>query len=333
VLSFLICFLTLSSAGELFAATQKYSQYIDAESAVVKRPEGPGWSDPFGDGVWRSSWFYSSLLIIKNKDVHGYDKLKSDHGIDERLVTQFLSYFRDHCTDPDEWSLPKNPTQKFSGDQLAPLLYLLASVNAYGVADAKDVAKDILTKLIELDKQHGALSDSHQGQIRDNQRFCIDIVCSMYGITYLKGFRRDACKFEFAAALALNNQLAQLPWQELATQDAYSVFNALALVSEACIKWGKSNEDVDTWRKNYRVHADKGWGPAFRIVAGRSMDQKDIDAYARSYISRAQDNDIIMAQRPGKYISGDFKPDPIAGPNKWLVLDYVILRGLELAWQ
>lgn len=33
---------------------QSYSQYIDEESAVVKRPEGEGYDDPYSDGVWRS---------------------------------------------------------------------------------------------------------------------------------------------------------------------------------------------------------------------------------------------------------------------------------------
>jgi hypothetical protein len=312
---------------------QKYAQYIDADSAVIKRPEGTGWSDPFGDGVWRSSWFYSSLLIIKAKDKPTYDVVALAHGVDETLVAKFLTYFRDNCTGGDEWVLPKHPSQKFSGDQLSPLLYLLASVNAYGDATAKAAAKDILERLIDLDKRRGALSDSHQGQIGDNQRYAIDIACRMYGIDYLKGFRRDSCKFQFSAALALNNRLAQLPWQDLSTLDAYSVFNALGLVNEACIKWGKSDEDVDAWRKNYRVHADKGWGPAFRIVAGRSLNPSDIDAYRAAYMTRNRDNDIIMAQRPAKYISGDFAPDTTAGPDKWLVLDYVILKGLQLLWQ
>ena len=333
MVSTFIVFVATTALGGFETAGQRYSQYVDAETAVVKRPEGPGWSDPFGDGVWRTSWFYSSLLIIKAKDGSLYDKIRTEHGVDESLATKFLAYFRDNCTGSDQWSLPKNPTQKFSGDQLAPLLYLLASVNAYGSDTAKPVAKDILKRLIDIDKRHGAISDSRQGQIGDNQRYAIDIVCRMYDIDYLRGFRRDLCKFEFSTALALNNRLAQLPWQDLATLDAYSVFNALGLVSEACIKWGKSDEDVDTWRKNYRVHADKKWGPSFQIVSGRSFDPMDIEQYYTSYISSDKDNDIIMAQRPAKYISGEFHPDHDAGPNKWLVLDYVILKGFQLLWQ
>jgi hypothetical protein len=154
----------------------------------------------------------------------------------------------------------------------------------------------------------------------------------MYGIDYLRGLRRDLCKFAFSAALVLNNQLAQLPWQDLATMDAYSVFNSLGLISEACVKWGKNDEDVDTWRKNYRVHADKGWGPAFQITSGRSFSVSDVDVYASAYITRAQDNDIIMAQRPAKYLSGEFTPDTTPGANKWLVLDYMVLKGFQLLW-
>jgi hypothetical protein len=314
-------------------AIQQYAQYIDQESAVVKRPEGSGWSDPFGDGVWRSSWFYSSLLIIKAKDAATFQHICGAHGLTESLITRFLSYFRDNCAGVDEWTLPKNPSQKFSGDQLAPLLYLSASVSAFGVDEAKNAAKTVLQKLIDLDRRHGALSDTHQGQIRDNQRYAIDIACRMCGINYLQGFRRDRCKFEFSIAMAANNWMAQLPWQDLATQDDYSVFNALGLVSEACVKWGKDDEDVDTWRKNYRLHADKGWGPAFRITSGRSFSVSDIDIYASAYITRDRDNDIIMAQRPAKYLSGEFKPDSTPGPNKWLVLDYVVLKGLQLLWQ
>lgn len=312
--------------------SQVYLQYIDNESGVVKRPEGTGWDDPFGDGVWRSSWFYSSLLIIRSRDHATYDQICNKHGLSEDLVERFLRYFRDHNAGTTGWALPKNPTQYFSGDQLAPLLYLMTCVKSYGTAEANDIANDLLIRLIELDRNHGALSDSHQGQIRDNQRYAIDIACRMYDIEYLRGFRRELCKIEFSTALAINNQLAQLPWESLATNGSYAVFNALGLVSASCAKWGKDDEDVDSWRKSFRVHADKGWGPAFRIVSGRSISIEDIDSYATAYVTRDHDNDIIMAQRPEKYLSGEFFPDHQAGDNRWLVLDYLILKGLQLLW-
>lgn len=312
--------------------SQRFSQYIDNESGVVKKPEGSGWDDAFGDGVWRSSWFYSSMLIIKSRDRAAFDKLCNDHEISEQLVERFLRYFRDHNTNADGWSLPKNPTQLFSGDQLAPLLFLITSVNAHGSSEANAIAIDLLNGLVELDRRHGVLSDSHQGQIRDNQRFAIDIACRMFGIEYLRGARRDLAKFAFSAALGLNTVIAQTEWPQLATHDAYAVFNSIGLVSASCIKWGKDDEDVDSWRKNFRVHADKGWGPAFRIVAGRSISADEVEKYESTYITRDHDNDIVMAQRPAKYLSGEFPPADQESANRWLVIDYMVLKGLQLLW-
>jgi len=127
--------------------------------------------------------------------------------------------------------------------------------------------------------------------------------------------------------------MAQLPWEELATMDDYSVFNALAVVSVTCIKWGKDDNDVDAWRANYRLHADRGWGPSFRIVASRSLDESQIEDYYTAHITHDMDKDIIMAQRPHKYLKGDFGPYLKGGPGQWPVLDFVILKGLRLVWQ
>ncbi len=132
---------------------QKYSQYIDPESAVVKRPEGEGWSDPYGDGVWRSSWFYASLLIIQANDPDEYARLQSEHAVDTALAGQFLTYFRDHCLSDHGWRLPKNESQKFSRDQLVPLLYLLEAVARY-TPEFKGIGKDILISLGKLE-EHG----------------------------------------------------------------------------------------------------------------------------------------------------------------------------------
>ncbi len=103
--------------NEAQPAAQSYSQYIDAETGVVKRPEGEGWADPYGDGVWRSSWFYASLLAIRSKDQALYEKLQTEHGVSADQAGLFLTYFRDHCTGGEEWKLPKNDSQKFSRDQ------------------------------------------------------------------------------------------------------------------------------------------------------------------------------------------------------------------------
>lgn len=307
-------------------ANQRYAQYIDAETGVVKRPEGEGWSDPFGDGVWRSSWFYGSLLAIRAKDPQTYEGLRKDHGIEAAQAGQFLTYFRDHCTGGDEWTLPKNPSQKFSRDQLTPLLYLLASVYAYA-PEYRPVAKDIVSRLIDLDRKKGAVSDSSQGHIGDNLRYVIDVLARKYDLDYVDGNRRHFYKLQFSGALKVYALQVQLPG-DAATHEDYSVFNSLSLVTLQGIVWGKDDGDVKDWRANFHQHADKGWGPAFRIVAGRSIDDATIEKYRTVKVSRSQDNDIILSQRPHKYLDGTFPP----AHGDWLVLDYVLLEGLRGAW-
>ncbi|QEH39278.1 hypothetical protein OJF2_78930 (plasmid) [Aquisphaera giovannonii] len=321
-----------TDSRSLVATTERFAQYLDPESGVVTKPEGEGWDDFYGDAVWRSSWLFASLLAIRSGEPATYERLQREQGLDVVQGEHFLRFFRDHCTGGDEWKIPKNDSQRFSGDQLAPLLYLVSSVYAYGSDAAKAVARDLLQRLIGLDERIGALSSSSSGTIRDNQRYVIDINCRMYDIDYLSGPRRDVCKGSFSAALKANNFMAQLPWEELATMDDYSVFNALAVVSVACVKWGKDDDDVDAWRSNYRLHADRGWGPSFRIVAGRSLEDSSIEDYYTAHITREMDNDIIMAQRPHRYLKGDFGPQLKGGPGQWLVLDYVILKGLRLIW-
>ncbi len=51
---------------------QRYVQYVDPETGVMMRPSSHGFVEPFGDGVWRSSWFYSALLLIKCKEPAAY---------------------------------------------------------------------------------------------------------------------------------------------------------------------------------------------------------------------------------------------------------------------
>ena len=96
--------------------------------------------------------------------------------------------------------------------------------------------------------------------------------------------------------------------------------------------WGKNDSDVKDWRENFTVHADEGWGPAFRIVSGRSVSESDVQAWANAHVARDQDNDIISAQRPTKIRDGILSPDVGPGPDRWLLLDYVILEGLRLVW-
>jgi hypothetical protein len=313
-------------------ASLNISQYLDSETAVMKRPEGEGWSDPFGDGVWRSSWFYASLVVIKGEQPRLYDAIEQDHGVGIEHAKQFLTGFRDNNTGRDEWTLPKNPRQKFSRDQLVPLLYLMAAAHNYE-DDLRPIAKDVLGELIDLVKRRGAVSDARQGRVRENLKYVIDVLADKYDVDFVDGNTRSAYKLAFTTSLRFDSGQVQLPG-DAATQDDFSVFNRLSLVTLQAILWGTSDDDVRAWRKNYRQHADRGWGPAFRIVAGRSLSDARIDEYKEAFIQRSQDNDIIMGQRPHKYLSGAFPGPQIAqdASNGWLVLDYVVLSGLKAAW-
>lgn len=318
---------------------QKYSQYIDAESAVVKRPEGEGWSDPFGDGVWRSSWFYASLLIIQANDADEYARLQSEHGVDTALAGKFLTYFRDHCLGDHGWRLPKNESQKFSRDQLVPLLYLLEAVARYA-PDHKGVGKDILMSLGRLEEHGRNLSDSPSSRIGRNIGYIIDVLWRKYQIEEQyktddlwnmlgEGTRRGHYKQMFSLALKAHQLTGWIELSGLEASDAYSVFNALGAVSLQCLAWGKDDGDVKNWRANFKVHADDGWGPAFKLVAGRPVTDTEIEPYRTAYVTRAQDNDIIMAQRPRKIRDGGYD---LLVSGEWLVLDYVVLRALALLW-
>jgi hypothetical protein len=343
--------------------TQRYSQYIDAESGVVKRPEGKGWSDAFGDGVWRSSWFYASLLILKAKAPHEYASLQTEHGLDKSLVGRFLTYFRNHCLGDHGWRLPKQPEQDFSRDQLVPLLYLLASITAFA-PEYKSIGNDILHSLGILEEQGRSLSDTNKGTIGRNIGYLIAVLSDdvRYNMIYrtedmtiwrttalfdekqAKKNRRAFYKAMFTLALKAHNLSEQFDETladgefmgkpvKLDISDEYSVFNALAAVSLQCIAWGKEDSDVKAWRSNFKVHADDGWGPAFALVAGRTVSKGDIDTYRSAHVTRVQDNDIVMAQRPGKIRKGTFDLTLTGASGEYLVLDYVILKALEILWQ
>jgi hypothetical protein len=311
---------------------QTYSQYLDAETCVIKRPEGDGWSDPFGDSVWRSSWFYASLIVLKEEDAKLYDSITKEHGISTDHAKQYLENFRNNNLGDEEWSLPKNPSQKFSRDQLIPLLYLLAAVRKYE-PDMKSTAKGVLEDLMRIVSRHGGVSDSNQGEVRENLKYVIDVLARKYRLDSVDGNTRSVYKAAFTLSLKADSGQVQLPG-DAATHDDFSVFNRLALVTLQGLMWGNDDDDVKKWRRHYRQHADKGWGPAFRIVAGRSLPDKEISKYKSAFIKRSQDNDIIMAQRPHTYLSGEF-PDPQFKQdesNGSLVLDYVVLAALDAAW-
>lgn len=102
------------------AVSTKIGDYIEPATGVVRNP----FENPFGDSVWRSSWLYSSLMIIKGKAPAVYADIAHDHGLDIASATLFLRSFAAHGTGTGGWTVIGS-TQKFSTDQLAPLLYLL----------------------------------------------------------------------------------------------------------------------------------------------------------------------------------------------------------------
>lgn len=327
-----------------------YSQYLDQESGVIKRPEP--WGDVFGDGVWRSSWFYASLLIIRSLAPQQYTALVDTHGVDVSEAGTFLHFFRSHCLHADGWTMPKHSEQAFSRDQLLPLLYLLAVVEKFAPEFGND-ARSILQSLIKLEEHGKGVSDTPQGRIGRNIGYLIDVLCddARYDLNYrssdlplflvpcfgnikcAKGNRRGAYKKLFSLALNAHRLTGWAASEGLDLADEYSVFNALAAVSLQCLAWGKDDSDVKDWRKNFTVHADAGWGPAFQIVSGRRITETEIQAWKNAHVTREQDNDIIVAQRPTKIRDDVLSPDFTEGSERWLLLDYVILEGLRLVWQ
>lgn len=330
---------------------QKFGQYIDTETGVVKRPEA--WNDLFGDGVWRSSWFYASLLIIQKEDDNTYKRLQTEHKVDASMAGKFLKYFRDHSISDHDWKLPKNDSQKFSRDQLVPLLYLLAAVAKYA-PEYKDIGRDILKSLGKLEEHGRGVSDSANGSIGRNIGYMVDVLSdsNRYDIIYrtndmnvwrvTAGFNEKKAKenrrtaYKEAFSLALKAHKISGDWEQISgleASDSYSVFNALGATSLQCIAWGKNNGDVTEWRSNFKVHADAGWGPAFKLVVNRKVNDAEIEEYYTAHVTSDQDNDIIMAQRPRKIRDGILHPLQKGGDGQWLVIDYVVLKALDLLWK
>ncbi len=204
-------------------------------------------------------------------------------------------------------------------------------------------------------KEHGRnLSDSNSGSIGRNIGYLIDVLSddARYNFNYrtsdmtgwlipvfgninaAKANRRGAYKTAFSLAMAAHKLTGIFEVHSgLEASDAYSVFNALGAVSLQCLAWGKDDGDVKDWRANFEVHADDGWGPAFKLVAGRPVTDDEIEQYRTAHVTREQDNDIIMAQRPRKIRDGEYDLSLAGGPDEWLVLDYVVLKALALLWR
>ena len=112
----------------------------------------------------------------------------------------------------------------------------------------------------------------------------------------------------------------------------YSAFNALAALSFHAVYRGKEDNDLRELRAAFRRIADDNWGPAFRIVSGRSYEPHHIESFASAHVTRDLDNDIIMAQRGRKLRDGTLHTKLSGGDGQWLVLDYVILKALDRLW-
>jgi hypothetical protein len=329
----------------------QYREYFDQESGLIKRPAS--WGNPFGDGVWRSSWFHASMLVIRALAPQHYAALLAEHGVDAAKAGSFLAFFRAHCLGGNNgWAMPKHPEQHFSRDQLVPLLHLLAVVAKFA-PEFKGDARAILQDLIRLEEQGRGVSATPQGRVGRNIGYLIDVLCDAdrYDLNYrssdlplflvpcfgnidcAKKKRRSTYKSLFMLALKAYHIGGWAAAEGLDISDEYSIFNALAAVSLQCLAWGKDDADVQAWRSNFAVHADQGWGPAFQLVAGRSVTDAALQAWVNAHVTREQDNDIIAAQRPTKIKDGIISPNLGPGTDRWLLLDHVILQALRLIWR
>lgn len=310
---------------------RKLSEYVDSKTGVVTAP--PGFAD--NDDCWRSAWFHASVIVLQANDRSTYERLVRDHGIDVSMARTFLAYFRDNCIGDTGWKRATTLRADFSRDQLLPLLYLIGCVKKYGPADCEGTAKAVLQSLVQLDKKHGYVSDTAEGSIGPNLRYVIAVLAEKYDIDYANGNERALYKEAFGLALKAHSIQVQLPG-EAGWKGDFSQFNTLALVTLQRLFWGSDDDDVKSWRRHYRQHADKGWGPAFRIVSGREVDDGTIERYYTARIKRSEDNDIVLAQRGHKYLSDSFPtPQLDRGEEEdaWLVLDFPILKALQVAWK
>lgn len=318
--------------GVIALSAETYGVYVSADTGIVKSPEGFA----SNDDCWRTSWFHASLVVISSKDPALYESLKQNHAVDLSSVTTFLKYFRENCLKERSLLRAGSLTDDFSRDQLVPLLYLIEAVRVCGPDDARPHAKAILEHVVGLVKSHGRVSPTAGGAVGKNLSYCIDVIGDKHGVSLLNSFERGLSKVEFSLALKFYNAQAQVPIEDIKTLDDFSVFNSLGLVSQQCLSWGKDDDDVEAWRSNFKLLADKGWGPSFRLVSGRSITEEEIDKYGSAHITRLQDNDIIMAQRPTKYLKHEYPEMQFSqgsGEDRHLVLDYVILKGLQCVWK
>ena len=337
--------------------TLKWGDYIEQETGLVTKPKS--WSDIYGDCVWRSSWVYASLLVIREKDQGLYKELRDTHGLHLKYLDPYLATCIDKVCGDDEWCVPGSD-QKFSRDQLAPMLYMLAAISAYEHDDEiKRRARNIMLRLNELEKDGKPLSKSGSGKIGDNLRYVICVlsdddrfhfnyktadmetwlVPAFGNLDAAKANRRAYYKSMFKAGLEAE-RLGSLnhPRQPSGVFDETAFFNAIALVTSQAVVWGAGDRDVKNWRSSFDHAATAGFGPAFRLASGASVTKDELNRYRDATICRQQDNDIVMAQRPKKFIDKEFPGCPACEgtePNqvRHVALDFVILEALRLVWK
>lgn len=62
-----------------------------------------------------------------------------------------------------------------------------------------------------------------------------------------------------------------------------------------------------------------------QLVAGRAVNETEIEQYRTAHVTREQDNDIIMAQRPRKIRDGVFDLSRAGGPaSGWCWIMWVL---------
>jgi hypothetical protein len=343
----------------VFAAESKptlsWGDYVERRTGLVTKPTS--WSDIHGDSVWRSSWLYASLLVIREKDPALYKELRDKHGLDLKYLQSYLDTCLDKVCGDNGWHVPGSD-QKFSRDQLAPMLYMFAAIAVYEHDSAiKTKARKVLLRLNDLEKDGTPLSSSGSGKIGDNLRYVICVLADKdrFDFNYktaamekwlvpafgdldkAKANRRAYYKTTFTAGLEAQ-RLGSLnyPKQISGVFDETTFFNAIALVTAQSIVWGANDHDVKRWRNTFDHAAKAKFGPGFRLASGADVSKKDLALYREATICRRQDNDIVMAQRAKKYIDNEFpscrvcdgkKPDQV----RHIALDFVILQGLNLA--
>ncbi len=286
------------------------------------------------------------MLVLRGKNPGLFNSVCALHNLDGNAPATFLTYFAANGTGDQGWRVVGS-SQQFSGDQFAPLLYLLECVAAFGTTAERTACDTIMGSLLQLERTGTPLSNSTSGKILPNLGYIIDVLCdsARYNMTYdttdmdvflvpclgdincARAGRRAAYKEAFSVALQAQAVAAANG------QDEFSFFNAIALVTLQAIAWGAGDSDVQSWRNNFAHFGQSGDGPAFQIAAGLPVSDASIDSYKTLMVCSEVDNDVIMAQRPSLYVKGTYPSPPCQNSaNRTVAMDYLILEALMAAW-